>query len=318
VPAVRVPPDPRSRRRAACLGRRLGVAALALLALGACSSRAARKGEELRSTDFRLLELNRATEELKRDLVALRDQVEGVRAQAEGAVQSEDGRRREALEAVDKRLATMERRLESLAGAIRGIEMTVGGLADQVVRLEAVPATVAAGAANGAGAAAGSAAPAAAAPARRDTRAARAASRPAPAPVPPEELFARALESFKSGELGQAVLDFEDFVVKHPTHALAGTAQFWIGEAYYDAREYQHAVVEYRKAVDIAPKGDKTPDALYKLGLANRALKRTDRARDAWNQLLRDFPQSDAAHRARTAMRETNARPPRVGGGIER
>ncbi|MGH7263619.1 MAG: hypothetical protein ACREMB_02040, partial [Candidatus Rokuibacteriota bacterium] len=167
MPAVRLLGRLMSTRRPARLGRRLGVALLALLALGACSSRSVRKGEELRSTDFRLLELNRATEEVKRDVVALRDQVESVRTQAEGAVQSaaqtEDGRRREALEAVDKRLATMERRLESLAGAIRGIEMTVGGLADQVMRLEAVPAVAPAGNANGAGASAGSAA----APSRR-------------------------------------------------------------------------------------------------------------------------------------------------------
>ena len=119
-----------------------------------------------------------------------------------------------------------------------------------------------------------------------------------------DELFARGTESFKNGELAQAILDFEDFVARNPSHPLAGTAQFLIGEAYYNARDYQHATVEYRKALAMAPKGEKSAEALYKLGLAFRALKRQDRARDAWTQLITDFPQTEAAQRARVALRE--------------
>jgi TolA-binding protein len=54
----------------------------------------------------------------------------------------------------------------------------------------------------------------------------------------------------------------------------------------------------------MAPKGEKSAEALYKLGLAFRALKRQDRARDAWTQLIADFPQTEAAQRARLALRE--------------
>jgi tol-pal system protein YbgF len=114
------------------------------------------------------------------------------------------------------------------------------------------------------------------------------------------------MESFKNGELAQAILDFEDFVARHTAHPLAGTAQFLIGEAYYNARDYQHATVEYRKVVDMAPTGERTADALLKLGLAHRALKRPDRAREVWTQLLHDFPQSDAAAKAKSAIREVS------------
>jgi tol-pal system protein YbgF len=225
----------------------------------------------------------------------LRTQVDAIRAETDTTAQNEDGRRREAVDTLEKRLAAMEKRLDGIAGSVRGIEMTIGGLADQVAKLEALP-------------------PTAAAP-RKDAKPVKASARPT-APLP-EELFGRAMESFKGGELGQAVLDFEEVVVKYPTHVLAGSAQFWIGEAYYSAREYQNAAVEFKKAIDISPKGEKTPEALYKLGLANRALKRLDRARDAWSQLLREFPQSDAAQRARTAMREMTSHAPRPNGTTE-
>jgi len=83
------------------------------------------------------------------------------------------------------------------------------------------------------------------------------------------------MEAFRTGELGQAVLDFEELVERHPAHPLAGSARFWIGEAYFRTREFQQAAVEYQKAIDGSPGSDKVPEALLKLGLAQRALDLT-------------------------------------------
>ncbi|MBI3455864.1 MAG: tol-pal system protein YbgF [Candidatus Rokubacteria bacterium] len=262
------------------------VAVSALVALTGCAgSGSVRKlGEEARATQERVTELARTTEELRSELAALRAQLEGVHRDLESALRERERTAREALDDLGKRAAATEKRVEAIAGAVRGVEMTVGGLADQVARLEAVSTTAAAG--------------------RRDARGSKTAARAAVASLPADELFARAMESFKNGELAQSILDFEDLVARHPSHPLAGSAQFWIGEAYYSARDYQHATVEYRKAVDMAPKGEKTPEALFKLGMAYRTLKRFDRAREVWSQLIRDFPQSDATQKARLALRE--------------
>jgi len=272
----------------------LAATGLATATLAGCASPGSvrRLEDESRASQARMGELAQATDELRKELAAVRGQLEAARRDLEQAVRDGDVRQREAVETMGKRVATAEKRLDALAGAVRGVEMSVGGLADQLARLEAVSAT--------AGAAA----------ARREARP-RPATRAAPPSLAADELFARGMESFKSGELAQAILDFEDFVARNPSHALGGTAQFLIGEAYYNARDYQHATVEYRKAVDLAPKGEKAPEALLKLGLAYRALKRQDRARDAWAQLVQEFPQSEAAQKARVALREVSrgARP---------
>jgi tol-pal system protein YbgF len=239
---------------------------------------------ESRLTQSQVSDLTRAQEELRGELAALRKELQALRQELDGTLRERERVQREGQEELTQRMAATEKRVESLAGAVRGVEMTVGGVADQVARLEAVST----GAASS----------------RRDARPARTATRSAVATLAADDLFARAMESFKNGELAQAILDFEDFVARHPSHPQAGAAQFWIGEAYYNARDYQHATVEYRKAVEMAAKGEKTPEALFKLGLAYRTLKRPDRARDAWSQLLRDFPQSEAAQKARLAMRE--------------
>jgi tol-pal system protein YbgF len=172
----------------------------------------------------------------------------------------------------------------------------VNGLADQVARLESLPPTT------------GS---------PPDVTRPRSAPRPPPAELSPDELFQRGTRALRNGELGQAILDFEDFLRRHASHPLAGEAQFWIGEAYFAARDYQHAIAEYQKALDRAPTGDKSAETLYRLGLAYRSLKRPEAAREAWTQLLRDFPQSEAARKARSALRE-GATAPRPDAAIPR
>jgi tol-pal system protein YbgF len=126
---------------------------------------------------------------------------------------------------------------------------------------------------------------------------------PAAGSLTAQSLFERGMESWDKGEQGQAVLDFEELVQTFPSDPLAATAQFRIGEAYYTARDFERAALEYRKAVELAPKGTDTPRALLRLGQAYRAQKRETDARKAWSQLVRDFPESEATEEARRALR---------------
>jgi tol-pal system protein YbgF len=265
-------------------------AALGGLAGCAGSGTVKKLGEESRLTQVQISENTRVTDELRAELAAVRKDVQALRQELQAALQEREKTQRESAEELGRRTAAAEKRIEALAGAVRGVEMTVGGMADQVAKLEAVNTSAA----------------------RREARPAKPPARAAAATLAAEDLFTRANESFKNGELAQAILDFEDFVARYPSHPLAPAAQFSIGEAYYNARDFQHAATEYRKAVDLAPKGDRAPEALFKMGLAYRSLRRPERAREVWSQLLRDFPQSEAAQKARLAMREV-ARPTRGG-----
>lgn len=260
--------------------------ALALLALlGGCT---ATLEDRVTRQDAALAELRTGVDGLHTDLRGLRDEVAALReALASGARRAEadraDGERRarDAQQAADTRLTAAERRLEELGDGISGLEGSIASLAEQIARLEA-----------------GS-----------ESTASLPRSRPSathgPSPgISAEELFDRGIESFRAGELGQAVLDFEEFADKHPGHPLAPSVQFWIGEAYFRSRDFEQAADKYQKAIDLAPTGERTPDALLRLGLALRSLHRDDRARDVWARLLRDYPDSEAALRARAVLRQ--------------
>jgi tol-pal system protein YbgF len=272
------------------LPRRIGRAAVLiglLTLLGGCTALEDRMARQ----DAALSDLRTGIESLRTDLRGLRQEVsalsEALTARARDAAIAEAAGE-EAQKAVAGRVTATERRLEELGDGVSGLEGSVAGLAEQVARLEAGSASTAS------------------LPRSRPTR-----SRTPSSAISAEELFDRGMESFRAGELGQAVLDFEEFAEKYPGHPLAPSAQFWIGEAYFRSRDFQQAAEKYQRSVDLAPTGERTPDALLRLGLALRSLRREDRARDVWARLLRDFPDSEAAARARVVLRQPggSARP---------
>jgi tol-pal system protein YbgF len=120
----------------------------------------------------------------------------------------------------------------------------------------------------------------------------------------PEQEYNAALATYRSREHGQAVLDFLDFIAKHPKHPLAGNAQYWIGEAYWAQRDYRQALVEFEKVSEYGP--GKAPDALVKIGLCHARLRDAARAEQAWQRVIREYPKSEAAGLARSLLR-TNA-----------
>lgn len=123
--------------------------------------------------------------------------------------------------------------------------------------------------------------------------------------VAAEQAFAGALKTFQTGEHGQAVLELMDFVGKYPNHPLAARAQLWIGEAYLKQRDYRQALVEFRKAVDAAPPESSAAAAAWlKIGQAYAALRERPAANAAWQRVLREYPETEAAGRARTLLRK--------------
>ena len=126
---------------------------------------------------------------------------------------------------------------------------------------------------------------------------------PAPRVENPEQAYSAALATFRAHEYGQAVLDFVDFIAKHPGHRLVGNAQYWIGEAYYVQRDYRQALVEFQKVLDVAPSSPKVADALLKMGFCHRALHDENRARQTWDRVEKDYPKSEAAVKARALLR---------------
>lgn len=137
----------------------------------------------------------------------------------------------------------------------------------------------------------------------------------APPPAAPsrnveaDRTFAVALARLRSGDDGQAALEFTEFVAQFPSHPQAAAAQNYIGEAFYRQRDFKQAAIEYQKTVDNYTQSAQVSEALLKIGLSQRALGDAERARAVWEQLVKQFPRSDAARQARALLAARTGNP---------
>ena len=125
---------------------------------------------------------------------------------------------------------------------------------------------------------------------------------PAPRNVEAERMFAAALAQARSGNDGQAALEFTEFVTQFPSHPQAAAAQNYIGEAFYRQRDFRQAAAEFQKTVDNYTQTTPVSEALLKIGLCQRALGDAAAAKAAWEQVIKLFPKTDAARQARTLL----------------
>lgn len=87
------------------------------------------------------------------------------------------------------------------------------------------------------------------------------------------------------------------FLVRWPDHPYADHAMYWRGECYFARGDYVHASDQFEGVLARFPAGAKAPDALLKLGMAQQRLGNAAKAKECFDRLAREFPQSDAARR---------------------
>ncbi|MBI1725006.1 MAG: tol-pal system protein YbgF [Candidatus Tectomicrobia bacterium] len=140
-------------------------------------------------------------------------------------------------------------------------------------------------------------------PARPEAPAAPPAA-PAPKPPDPEEEFNQALrviQEERSYPKARALLSA--FIAKFPTHDLADDAQYWLGQTYFEERNYERAILAFNKVqVDYA-NGDKAPDALLQEGVSFLNLGDRASARELLMRLQQKYPNSEAAKKAEERLK---------------
>jgi tol-pal system protein YbgF len=107
--------------------------------------------------------------------------------------------------------------------------------------------------------------------------------------------YRAAVELVKAGKTTEAVAALRAFLTTYPRHEYADNAQYWLGEAFYASKDYQHALVEFRATIETYPRGNKVPDALLKVGYCYSALGQADKARAVLEQVVNLYPKSEPA-----------------------
>jgi TolA-binding protein len=109
------------------------------------------------------------------------------------------------------------------------------------------------------------------------------------------QLYRRAMIFYLAEKYPESILAFSEFIEKAPDHPLAGSAQFYVGESYFQQKEYRLALQEYHRVLTSYDRSPHVPDTLARMVIAEESLKKTDAAEGHRHLLTSLFPTSPAA-----------------------
>jgi len=103
-------------------------------------------------------------------------------------------------------------------------------------------------------------------------------------------------------EAGRALL--EQYLAAEPNSSLAPNALYWIGESYFNEKNYPQAILSFKNVTRRFPKHHKAAAALLKIGMAYEQLGEKDNATLYLRALLQEHPKSEPAPIARKKLAE--------------
>lgn len=110
----------------------------------------------------------------------------------------------------------------------------------------------------------------------------------------PREQYEYATNLIQRGAYDQAEVALRSFIEQHPKDALAGNAQYWLGETYYVRNDFKNAAVAFAEGYQKYPDSQKAPDNLLKLAMALGQQGQNENACVALRQLEKRYPDASA------------------------
>jgi tol-pal system protein YbgF len=125
---------------------------------------------------------------------------------------------------------------------------------------------------------------------------------PAPVPAPQgggtlpsgsaQDQYNYAFGKLREADYPAAEEALRAFVQRYPNDALAGNAQYWLGETYYVRKDYNNAAATFAEGYRKYPQSGKAADNLLKLGMSLGNVGQKKEPCLTFNQLAHDFPKA--------------------------
>lgn len=111
-----------------------------------------------------------------------------------------------------------------------------------------------------------------------------------------------AMEIFRKGDFAGAQVSLQRFVQRYPQTGYMPSALFWLGNASYAVKDYKGSLAQFRQMLNLSPSHGRAPEALLAISNVQIELKDSKAARKTLEDLIKAYPQSDAAQAARDRL----------------
>ncbi len=154
------------------------------------------------------------------------------------------------------------------------------------------------------------AAPAAAVPAAAppaSAPAAAAAMAPAAATAAETRAYEAAQGQRRIGNYQGAIVAFQNSIKQFPKSNLAPRAQYWIGDSYFNLRDFKLAISSQQTLIKTYPDSPSVPDAMLNIASSQIEMGEAINGRRTLEELVAKYPVSDAAEKAKRRLTGLNA-----------
>jgi tol-pal system protein YbgF len=101
------------------------------------------------------------------------------------------------------------------------------------------------------------------------------------------------------GNYQGAIVAFQNFIKQHPKSNLAPRAQYWIGDSYFNLRDFKLAIGSQQTLLKTYPDSPTAPDAMLNIASSQIEMGETAAGRRTLEELVAKFPVSEAAEKAK-------------------
>jgi tol-pal system protein YbgF len=122
--------------------------------------------------------------------------------------------------------------------------------------------------------------------------------------VDPDEKrqYDEAMEMFRKSDFAGSTVSLSAFRKRYPSSGYNESVLFWLGNAQYGSRQYKDAITSFRALVSATPENPKAPEALLAIANCQAELKDTKSARRTLDELIKNYPSTEAAAAGRERL----------------
>jgi tol-pal system protein YbgF len=131
------------------------------------------------------------------------------------------------------------------------------------------------------------------------------------AAVPADKIskYEAAYSAFKNKKYKDAREKFEAFIKEFPKDELTDNAYFWIGETYYNEKDFEGAILAHETFLKKYPNSEKAPSAMLKQGLSFIEIGDKKTGKVILEQLIERYPKSKEAETAKKDLENLDKKP---------
>jgi len=107
---------------------------------------------------------------------------------------------------------------------------------------------------------------------------------------------------FRKGDFAAAQTGLTNFTQRYANSAYLPSALFWLGNAEYANKDYSAAVIHFKRMLSLTPKHVRASEAMLAIANCQVELKDTKVARKTMEELVKSYPDSEAALAAKERL----------------